>query len=359
MDVITFKEALNMASGYKIKHLLLGNGFSIACDNSIFTYNSLYNETDFSDSPEIKKSFDLLGTTDFEYVIEVLEKSSIILPAYLDDKHNIASKMVNDSKKIKDLLIETISTRHPSMPSIISGEKYSHCRSFLLNFIHKDNGGKVYTLNYDLLLYWTLMSELDNENSESKFSDGFGRDTVFENGEVYFSDDLTWQHSHDQNIHFLHGALHIYDAGYELQKYSWIDTGKPLISQAREALNNNKFPLFVTEGDSLKKMEKIVHNAYLYNSYKSFEGICEGGLRKEPASTCLFTYGVSFSQNDSHILNLIPRGRIKHLFIGIYGDPYSEKNQEIIAKVEAMKSQRDKYPLQVTYYSAESANVWG
>ncbi len=105
-------------------------------------------------------------------------------------------------------------------------------------------------------------------------------------------------------------------------------------------------------------MEKITHSAYLFNSYRSFEVVTNGGLGR-PGNTCLFTYGVSFSKNDDHILYRIAQGKIKHLFVSIYGDPYSDENRQIISKVEAMKSQRKEYPLQVTFYDAQSAAVWG
>ncbi len=42
--------------------------------------------------------------------------------------------------------------------------------------------------------------------------------------------------AHGQNIHYLHGALHLFDAGYQLQKYTWVNTGKALVDQANEAL---------------------------------------------------------------------------------------------------------------------------
>ena len=42
--VVLFQTALEMAGQYKKRHLLLGNGFSIACDPNIFTYRSLYEQ---------------------------------------------------------------------------------------------------------------------------------------------------------------------------------------------------------------------------------------------------------------------------------------------------------------------------
>src|SRR3546814_6226682 len=56
--------------------------------------------------------------------------------------------------------------------------------------------------------------------------------------------------AHGQRVHYLHGALHLFDAGAELQKYTWVNTGKPLLEQAREAMGADKFPLFVAEGRS-------------------------------------------------------------------------------------------------------------
>lgn len=360
MKVISFQKAIERSEECKIRHLLLGNGFSISCDPNIFTYQSIYKETDFTKHPQIKKCFELLETTNFELVIDTLERGSRIMPAYLSKHLSTSKKMVIDASAIKQLLIATISTRHPSKPSDITPDKYDKCRRFLKHFIHESNkGGKLYSLNYDLLLYWTLMHELDDPERKTKFNDGFGRDAWTDGGKVSVSDYLCWQGKTPfQNIHYLHGALHLFDHGHELQKFSWVDTKVRLIDQCRKALNENKFPLFVTEGDNLKKMEKINHSAYLHNSFQSFEDVVKGGKSKKPGNTCLFTYGVSFNENDKHIFNRIAHGRIPTLFISLYGKKDSAENKSIIAKAEALKAQRAEFPLNITYYDAESAEVW-
>lgn len=358
MSLITFQEALAKAQGCTTKHLLLGNGFSIACVPTIFTYRSLFDEADFSSYPEIRLAFQLLDTTDFELVIHALEKAATVVPAYDNNSQELLAKMKTDALAIKDLLISTIASRHPAYPSEITEDSYSLCRTFLSHFIHKDNKGRIYSLNYDLLLYWTLMHELDDKQSVSQFSDGFGRDSWFENGESYASDILTWQgKSSSQNIHYLHGALHLYDKGDALQKFSWNDKGLSLIDQSRQAMIEGKFPLFVTEGDNFKKMEKINHNPYLFNSYKSFEDMSNAGIGKV-GNTCLFTYGVSFSDNDKHIFNKIAGGRIKQMYVGIYGDINSLANRSIVALAEALKGHRSQHSLEIIYYCARSANVW-
>jgi len=357
--IITFQEAIEVSKSFNTRHLLLGNGFSIACVPSIFTYNSLFEETDFSSNPEIRETFKNLSTTDFELVINALDNSASVLPAYDKSLNDLCRKMQLDSQKIKELLIETIASRHPAFPSEIDEEKYKSCRKFLSYFLFKGSKGRIYTLNYDLLLYWALMHKQDNEQFVIDHNDGFGRETLLDDGELEYPRELTWlTNEKKQNVHYLHGALHFFDVGFQLEKNSWKDTGVALIDQARKALAENKFPLFVTEGDSEKKMEKIAHSAYLFNSYSSFEGISQAGLGK-PGNTCLFTYGVSFSDNDKHIFNRIANGKIKQLFVGVYGDPKKERNMKIISLAEGLKSSRKDYGLNITYYDSESASVWG
>lgn len=358
MKIITFQEALEMAAKYNKKHLLLGNGFSIACVPSIFTYESIFNQADFSDIPEVQKTFALLKTQDFELVINGLEKAGAILPAYLPSKRTSAQKMHEHAELLKERLIRTIAANHPAFPAEIEINKYEACVQFLANFINAN--GTIYTLNYDLLLYWTLMFGMENKLIQVDPLDGFGRDTEFEDGEFNVSGYVTWQgdtKARTQNIHYLHGALHIYDRGPDVEKFTWNDKGIPLIDQARKALSEGRFPLFVAEGESKKKMEKIIHNGYLYHSFKSFCATMKYGTKT--SMNCLFTYGVSFNKNDEHVLNKIPKGKVAHIFVSIYGDSESPTNKAIIAAVERMKRKRAYGELQVTYYDAQSAKVWG
>jgi len=71
--VVSLDEAMQATAGASKRHLLLGNGFSIALKPDIFTYGSLYDNADFSAAPHIPKIFDALKTRDFEVVIRSLE----------------------------------------------------------------------------------------------------------------------------------------------------------------------------------------------------------------------------------------------------------------------------------------------
>ena len=358
MKLLSFNDALKQAAGYSKKNLLLGNGFSIACVPTIFTYSSLFEQADFSKMPQVEEVFKNLSTKDFEEVVNALEHCSIVLPSYKKTMSKTATLIHEHAQKLKEILIQTIAQNHPGRPSDIEERKYKACVQFLNNFLGDE--GVIYSLNYDLLLYWTLMYGMNEGLLNTEPNDGFGKEVDFDEGNFSVSDYVIWQgdsNAHKQNIHYLHGALHIFERDAEIEKFTWVNTGKPLIEQAREALAENRFPLFVAEGDSTQKLTKITHSGYLYHSYKSFSQRMKTNMKKP--SACLFTYGVSFSANDTHIIKKIEKGRINHLFVGIYGNPDSAANKKIIQSVETIKRKRKNQEFLISYYSTESAAIWG
>ncbi|MGN8225538.1 DUF4917 family protein [Gracilimonas sp. BCB1] len=277
--LISFDQAIEETNGEK-RHLILGNGFSIACRPDIFNYNTLYNQADFSTCSHVEEVFKELNTHDFEVVINALERAAQISPIY-GGSQNVVDQLNEDVLALKHLLVDTVANNHPSRPNDITDEEFSHCRRFLSHFLNNDlcNRCSVYTLNYDLLLYWAFMHEEEEDDPrkiELKFNDGFNHDFLgFEEdySEAIFAPDVTWQgetQSHQQNIHYLHGALHLYDEGSDLRKYTWKESGVALTEQARFSIENGYFPLFVSEGTTDKKLDKIVHSAYLHKAYRSF-----------------------------------------------------------------------------------------
>src|SRR5258708_9045829 len=79
---VSFDQALTVAKQYGKKHLLLGNGFSIACKPDIFTYGSLFEEAKKTMSGELAAIFAAMGTQDFEEVIRALQNAAAIVSVY-------------------------------------------------------------------------------------------------------------------------------------------------------------------------------------------------------------------------------------------------------------------------------------
>ena len=339
MARLTFADALQDAQQYNRRHALLGNGFSIACRPNIFTYGKLFEQADFSKiSPTAKNAFTALKTQDFERVIKALRDASKIVSAY-GGASTLAASLNTDADGLRELLVQTIAASHPAWPGDLTEQEYQSCRAFLANF------NTVYTFNYDLLLYWAHMHTPEGEEPSS--DDGF-RTSQDDFDAAY----VVWEpdQSHEQNTWFLHGALHVFDSGTEIQKYTWKNTGVRLIDQIRNALNKNYFPLFVSEGTSAEKYERIRHNDYLAKAYRSFSSI-QGAL---------FIYGHSLAENDDHYLRCIQRGKLSHLYVGLYGDPNSESNKFITRRANQLSNgRRARNPLSVSYFDAATAEVWG
>lgn len=339
MNLLSFQESIHRAGDRK--HLLLGNGFSISLKPDIFSYGSLFGNADFSEVPHADALFKSLGTQDFEDVIRLLVDMVKALPNYKESSPELVQQVERDTAAIKKILADAIAKNHPDRPYDIANEQYASCRSFLSHFDH------IYTLNYDVLLYWALMHD-EVDKLQIRCDDGFRHPEGNEDAPY-----VSWQDSNSPTVHFLHGALHIFDAGHEITKYTWSKTDIAIVDQIRAALDDEKYPLFVAEGYSQDKLDKIMHSAYLHKALRSFASI--GGA--------LFVFGHSFDDNDDHILGKIPTGKITDLYVGLYGDPDSESNKRIIRKAQRFADERAeiprKRPLNVQLYDASSAAVWG
>jgi hypothetical protein len=336
--VYSFEECLKN-SGSAQKLLLVGNGFSISLFPNIFSYSSLLDKANFSDSEPVQRLFNDLGTSDFEEVLRNLAAGLQIAKAYqLDQK--IIDAISADISLVRDRLVQAIAGSHPASPNEITDQQYKSCRQFLKRF------SRIYSLNYDLLLYWALMrKEVDQLGIEA--DDGFRSSPADPN-----ADFVTWESHNSATVHYLHGALHLFDAGAELRKYTWVRTGTPLMEQIRAALDAALYPLFVAEGSSTSKADRILHHGYLHKVFRSFESI----------SGHLFVYGHSLSDNDDHFFNLLRRcdNRITGLYVGLHGDGNSDSNKKIIAKARSIEADREKCrrKLSVDFFDSSTANVW-
>ena len=336
-DVLTFKEAIKDSKVAKTRHLLLGNGFSIAC-SGVFNYKSLFENADFSSVQKLPELFKVQGTEDFEQIMGILDDAIKVLKIY--NKNSLdAVKIESDIEALKDILIKTITKKHPDH-SEING--FELCKKFLKHFRGSANGGgNVYTLNYDLLLYWALRNDRTSKIIRLPHDDGF------RNGK---GDPVIWRNRSSANIHYLHGALHLFYNRSELHKYTRKD-GSSLLEQVLDAILSGNFPLFVMEGESKQKLSKIRRNGYLLNSFNSFSRTMQ---QEEDA---LFIFGHSLNKSDNHILNCIINGTIPRVYVDLFGDPDSDdyKTKKKLAK----KLEASRKSLKVKFFQSETAKVWG
>ena len=100
--LLTFNQALGKAANYgNKKHLLLGNGFSIACKPDIFTYGSLFEEAKKTMSKELAAIFAAIGTQDFEEVIRALQHAAAIVSVYKPKIHGNAEAFAGRCRQVE------------------------------------------------------------------------------------------------------------------------------------------------------------------------------------------------------------------------------------------------------------------
>jgi hypothetical protein len=342
-EILTFKEACEKLGG-KTKYVLLGNGFSIACD-PIFSYSSLFEAAvKLGLSGRAQEVFGRLGTSNFEAVMRLLSEADWVARAY-GLLEGAGSELLDDVEIIKKTLVEAVAKSHLEHSGKVSDEKKQSALSFLRPF------KSIFTTNYDLLAYWVNLSC----PTGPPWGDGFREDQDDPHAEhVVFSERLGSQ----PGLFYLHGGLHLFVEDGELKKHCWNRTGKPLTQSIREGLDEDRYPLFVAEGSAQQKLENIQRSGYLWYCLDKFSRI----------ESPLLVFGHTLGESDAHIADAIARNmKLPDIAVGLFGDPTSPTNRLTFMNVMQLRAARAKLlaegrrgqELSVTFFSSESAKAWG
>ncbi|MEM9697009.1 MAG: DUF4917 family protein [Myxococcota bacterium] len=192
--------------------------------------------------------------------------------------------------------------------------------------------GRVFTTNYDLLLYWVMMGR-----GRERFTDGFQRRDGPETRLVFnehFREGST-------QVLFLHGALHLHQTPTEVVKAE-AAPDHTLRAVLHESLQGGVRPLFVSEGESRQKLSAIEGNPYLAFA---LEQLREGGGD-------LVTFGIGFSESDEHLLEAIAASpHYQRIFVGVHS-PASGTVDRVRAKLAPWQEEVARREL--TFYSTEN-----
>lgn len=325
--------------------LLIGNGFSMAYDSTRFSYGALATlAEDQNLLPDIALTvMKATGTSDFEALMRKLQSTVETLRSLGPDEHSKIITDLNDAvDSIREALARSIAGLHPDRPFEIEEAAYIRVRAFL------DRFKNIYTVSYDLLLYWSLMQTFVDAPTTHRRDDGF-RDSRIDG-----DDTVLWNiyDTHAQTVHYLHGALHLYRGFDGLRKITYVRTHAALIDQVRGQLRANRFPLYVAEGESEGKLAQINGSAYLSRSLRSLTGRGNG----------LVVFGHSLDANDDHIFEAVVRSKINRMGISLYGDPNSPANQIVQRQAADLRERRRlanaNYPLETEFFDASTIPLW-
>lgn len=328
-----------------IKHLfinsilILGNGSSIAVSDK-FSYHSLkeYAKQKGFMSNDIKKLFTFYNDTDdFEFILRLVWQTTNVNKA-LNIRDDKTQKIYED---VRNCLIKTIQDIHPKYDEVKNN--IHNISQFIKNF------RLIFSLNYDLILYWAMM--YSNNQTNYIFKDCFVHSEFDQKFMKFYESD-----KHVTLVFYPHGNL-------ILAKNKMGDEFKISTKTLKqETLLENIFhtwekaqctPLFICEGTSQQKVNTINGSPYLkqFNNilyqYKNYHTIDElidyQALHKIEYYNnialhkyeCILdiidpfkvksSYPYLYSNiNSNHIANVISK------FIVIYGWDIGDQDQHII-----------------------------
>lgn len=303
---------LNIIKWETIKHLfvggdiLIGNGASIAVDPR-FSYSSLMEvaHTNHFFHDNAKKLFSHFQTDDFELVLRLVwQATNVNIALDVDDQ-----KTSEAYKQVRDALIQSVRASHPEFSEI--NEQIPAIYNFLKQF------KTVVSLNYDLIIYWTMMYGLKQKNGHV-FKDCFIDSEFYDN----------WRRLR-RTAYERSNTLVFYPHGNLILARSFIEKEIKLRAQEDGLLETilsywqagEVVPLFVSEGTSSQKKTSIQSSYYLSTVYREVLPMI-GKIGIHNRSLVIFGWG--FGEHDLHILEKItayPRfPRISRIAISVYGN---------------------------------------
>jgi hypothetical protein len=330
-------EWLEIERDFKHK-LLLGNGASIAICKR-FDYGSIYDaarNNGLIDDTN-KKLFKDFETTDFEYIMRILSITNRVNKIV-----NIGEGLTSSYyQKLRETLRDTIHGIHPNH------EKVKNILLPFAEFMMKFD--TVLSLNYDLLVYWSMLEAKDKYGNWLK--DCFIDSCRFKND---FSDLYSSYGAEGATLVFYpHGNL-VLATGMSGDEIKLIRPGENtyLLDTIESKWEQGEYiPLIVTEGSSAQKLQAIRRSNYLHTVY-------DYGLESD--SDTLAIYGWSLREEDEHILRALIKGKPKKIAISILidGKDMERKCQEIEIKLIQMHSMLKREVCDILFFDARSVGNW-
>ena len=279
-------------------NILLGNGASIAIDKRL-SYRSLYERVCKSGrlDDELINMFSYFGTTNFEFIMRLLlEASQVNEVLQIDDD----DKTKNYYHGIRDSLIKTIGDIHPTYEDV--ERLLPKIERFLMNFTN------VLSLNYDLLVYWSIME--GNERLGCQwFKDGYvGGEFDNDFGEYMYRPQLPAKGA--TLVLYPHGSLFLATDIYGNEEKLSRSKDEMLLEAILDKWKKKDYiPLFVSEGDTTAKLQAIRRSNYLGAVYDSVLKDIRGSL---------VIYGWSASGQDDHIFDAIDHEDITDIAVSVH-----------------------------------------
>jgi hypothetical protein len=335
--------------------LLIGNGASIAVHED-FSYGAILElaRQNGSIKKEEERLFSEFDTRNFELVLRALRYSWRTLRALLmpDSKDQIESL----AKNIKEALSSTVLDFHVDRNSVVP--LVPRIAPFLYRFKN------VFSLNYDLIIYWACLIANTRHNIDGKMMDSFGNDE--EKDLVFKESKLNDERYKDRTrVFYPHGNLALVkkrkgEQYVKEQKVKRLNKRTSVLdSIGRYWMSGEYDPLIVSEGSAQEKVDAILQSSYLRTVVFDI---------MPRAKESVVFYGFNFGESDKHIVNnLLANGEnIKRVAVSVFmrkeNSKEHEKAREYCSRVKkiinSMVKKKGDHSVDVVFFDATSEGAW-
>jgi hypothetical protein len=322
--------------------LVVGNGASCAISCG-FNYSSLLNvaiHNRFINSSG-RRLFELMKNSDFEMAIRTIDESKNVFAALKVRRRN-RIKLNSMRNSVKDALINSVRLTHSSAYA-----DFVEKQDNLVNFCKKFS--TIFSVNYDILLYWMMMYARGMNGCTSPFKDCFNHGKFVPNYEFYRQPQHPCQNA--TLVFYPHGHLALLsdrsdsEIKISADSASLIDT----ISEAWKQSGNR--PLFVSEGNKEDKLTSINRSQYLRCTLREMK-------QKKESITI---YGWSMSQQDSHLLEAICESGAQRIAISIHETPEEATELKVVRatnKITEMYTLLNAQLPAIEFFRSDSPGCW-
>lgn len=312
--------------------LILGNGASMAI-HAGFGYSSLREAAEDKGhiTPQVADIFRAFDTNDFELVLRRLWEATLVNKALGVEPGRVELAY----QQVRAALISTVRDIH------ISHEDAK--RHFAPMFQFMKSFDTVFSLNYDLLVYWAMMASQDELGKW--FKDGFQKGGVFR--EDWETLRKPFGAGGTTLVFYPHGSLlTARREDYTEGKLTLPPGGgATLLDRILELWETGSAsPLFVSEGTAERKKKSIANSNYLSRVFR--EALPNPG-------DSLVIYGWAISEQDEHILAQLRRAgpALRRVAVSVYGGSQASAQQAEDALADiGVKG--------VLFFDAESSGCW-
>lgn len=311
--------------------LLLGNGASIAVSPR-FAYRSLLERVRQRESlaEDARRLFDFFETEDFELILRIIWQASNVNKSLRIEDACTHEAYVS----IRECLIQAVRDVHPEHYEV--SEQLPCIYNFLKGF------DTVISLNYDLIVYWTMTYGLDIPDRH-KFKD------CFLGGGVFAED---WQrlrvpYGDEQSstlVFYPHGSLVLCRNRIEQERKIHI-RGTGLLESILENWQSEKVvPLFVSEGTHKQKVNSIQNSFYLSTVYRE--------VLAEPRES-LVILGWGIGEHDVHLLKRMVGTGIQRVAVSVF-----RRDQAYCNRASQLIKGNLGQDVHIEFFDSESPGCW-